>query len=165
MTVTSLVLQARNCTILRAGAGLPPVASTPHTSRTRRPCWLTARSLLQQALITPAVTSGARNCTTRQAGAGFAPSASTPHGTHTRRPCCPTGRSLLQGVWIIQIIPWLLRVRNSTILHRLQQHHRRPPLPRLHHHPQPQLCLFSRQRHHQHLHSWLPPHSADRRGR
>src|SRR6266536_3362336 len=80
MTVTSLVLQALNCTILRAGAGLPPVASTPHAR-------------------------------------------------HTRRPCCLTARSLLQQVWIIQIIPWLLRVRNSTILHRLQrphQHQRRP---------------------------------------
>src|SRR5438034_311600 len=133
MTVP-VVSRAPNCTILGAGPGLTQAASTPHALHTRRPCCPTARSLLQrgQAKIVTPLVSRARNSTTRQAGAGFAPSASTPDAIVTRRPCCPTAWSWLQGVKIIQIIPWLLRARNSTRLRRRphQRQRRRQHLPR-----------------------------------
>ncbi len=98
----SLLLRARNCTILRAGPGLPPATSTPHAlihTATLLPNGMvlvagghdgptfTPSDLLSSAeLYDPA--SGSWTVTG---------SLNTQHAIITRRPSCLTAWSLLQG--------------------------------------------------------------------
>ena len=89
--------RARNCTIRRAGPGLPQAASTPHAMCTRRPCCPTAWCWLQGDVVAVSVLPRARNCTTRRAGPGRPQAASTPRALITQRPCCPTAWCWLQG--------------------------------------------------------------------
>ena len=71
----SMLLRARNCTILRAGPGLPPAPSTPHAFITQRRCCPTAWSLLPRDMKAPVsllpTSSLARNCTILRAEPGL----------------------------------------------------------------------------------------------
>ena len=67
LVAAALLSRARNCTIRLPGRGVPPAASPPHASLTRRRCCPTARCWSREDM-TAAAFSRARNCTIRPAG-------------------------------------------------------------------------------------------------
>src|SRR2546423_691254 len=114
LTLASL-WQARNCTIRRAGTGLPPPAiSTPDAFSTRRRYYPTARCWLLGAIT--AALPRAPNCTTRPAEPGLPPpTLSTPHAISTRRRYCPTARCwLLADLIVVPLLPLFTRAPNCT---------------------------------------------------